>query len=514
MSTARVVAVAPGSPAAAAGLLPGDELLTLNGEMVRDVIRYQIQADEPRLELEVRRGGLEHLVTIDKAAGAPLGLDLASAVFDRVRTCDNHCPFCFIYQLPPNMRKSLSLKDDDYRLSFLYGNFTTLTRFTEADLERVVTEQLSPLYVSIHATDPDLRARLLRNRRGATSLRWLAALLDAGIEVHGQVVVCPGLNDGDALDDTLLGVFDRFPALASIGVVPLGVSDHTTEPEMRPHTRAEAERVLDVVGEWQARYLATLGRRLVYASDEYHLLAGRPFPGLDAYDDLPQHENGIGMAAQFAAEVRAELAGDDIDVVGTRSGFFAWVEGAPAEGYRAPRLGVSSFETPVELPVTLSLRWNDSANDSSRRAGDSAGDSANDSWRRAGDSVGDSSRRAGDSADDSFQRNSDVCILTGEYGARILEPLADALAAATGATVDVRPVPNRFFGGNIAVTGLLTGADIARALDGVASDTRVLLPDVVLSNGRFLDDTTVADLPRPVEVVATDGASLVKALRA
>ena len=123
------LAVAPGSPAAAAGLLPGDELLTLNGEMVRDVIRYQIQADEPLVELEVRRGGLEHFVTVDKAAGAPLGLDLASAVFDRVRTCDNHCPFCFIYQLPPNMRKSLSVKDDDYRLSFLYGNFTTLTRF-------------------------------------------------------------------------------------------------------------------------------------------------------------------------------------------------------------------------------------------------------------------------------------------------------------------------------------------------------------------------------------------------
>jgi putative radical SAM enzyme (TIGR03279 family) len=479
MSTARVVAVAPGSPAAAAGLLPGDELLTLNGEVVRDVIRYQIQADEPRVELEVRRGGLEHLVTVEKAAGAPLGLDLASAVFDRVRTCDNHCPFCFIYQLPPNMRKSLSLKDDDYRLSFLYGNFTTLTRFTEADLERVVTEQLSPLYVSIHATDPELRTRLLRNRRGATSLRWLGALLDAGIEVHGQVVVCPGINDGDALDDTLLGVLDRYPALASIGVVPLGVSDHTTEPEMRPHTRAEAERVLDIVAEWQERYLAALGRRLVYASDEYHLLAERPFPGLDAYDGLPQHENGIGMAAQFAAEVRAALAGDDVDVVGTRSGFFAWVEGAPAEGYRAPRRGVSPGETPVETPVTLaprSPRWNDSA-------------------------------------DESFRRSSDVCILTGEYGARILEPLADELAAAAGTTVDVRPVPNRFFGGNIAVTGLLTGADVARALDGVAGDTRVLLPDVVLSNGRFLDGTTPDELPRAVDVVATDGASLVRSLR-
>src|SRR4249920_3718981 len=187
MPTARVVAVAPGSPAAAAGLLPGDELLTLNGEMVRDVIRYQIQADEPRVELEIRRGGLEQLVLVEKDAGVPLGLDLASAVFDRVRTCDNHCPFCFIYQLPPGMRKSLSLKDDDYRLSFLYGNVTTLTRFTEADLERVVTERLSPLNVSIHSTDPDVRARMLKNPRGGMSLRWLRALLDNDIVIRGQI---------------------------------------------------------------------------------------------------------------------------------------------------------------------------------------------------------------------------------------------------------------------------------------------------------------------------------------
>src|ERR1700683_1573407 len=167
--------------------------------------------EEADPELAVRRGHDELVIEIEKAAGEPLGLEVSSAVFDRVRTCDNHCDFCFIYQLPKGMRRSLYLKDDDYRLSFLYGNFTTLTRFTEVDLERVVDQRLSPLYVSIHATDPDVRSRMLRNRRGAVSLRWLRALLDHGIEVHGQVVVCPGLNDGAILDDTLTGVLDRYP---------------------------------------------------------------------------------------------------------------------------------------------------------------------------------------------------------------------------------------------------------------------------------------------------------------
>src|SRR5437763_16283369 len=243
MPPARVVAVAPGSPAASTGIQPGDEVLALNGEAVRDVIRYQLQADEPVVELEVRRGGLEQLAVVEKPAGAPLGLELDSPVFDRVQTCDNHCPFCFIHQLPKGLRRSLYLKDDDYRLSFLYGNFTTLTRFTEADLERVVTEKLGPLYVSIHATDPDVRTRLLRNRRGATSLRWLRALLAHGITVHGQVVVCPGQNDGAVLDDTLIGVLDEYPELATLAVVPLGVSRWSNEAAMRPHTRDEAAAV-------------------------------------------------------------------------------------------------------------------------------------------------------------------------------------------------------------------------------------------------------------------------------
>jgi NifB/MoaA-like Fe-S oxidoreductase len=354
------------------------------------------------------------------------------------------------------MRPSLYVKDDDYRLSFLYGNFTTLTRFTEADLERVVSERLGPLYVSIHATDPDVRATLLRNRRGATSLRWLAALLDAGIEVHGQVVVCPGINDGAVLDDTLLGVLDRFPRLATVGVVPLGVSDHTTEAGMRAHTRVEAEAVLDTVARWQERFLAALGRRLVFAADEYFLLAGRPFPEPDAYEGFVQHENGIGMARTFEHEVRAATGGASVAPTGPRSGFFAWVDGAPAAGYRAVRT---------------------------------------------------------DHTPNAARRGAPVAVLTGTYGAQVMEPLLPLLRDVSAAPVRIVPVANGFFGGNIGVTGLLTAADVAATLASQPATDRYLLPDVVLSQGRFLDGGTLADLPRPVEVIPTDGAALVAALR-
>jgi putative radical SAM enzyme (TIGR03279 family) len=210
-----VVAVAPGSPAAAAGLRPGDTIVAVNGRVPRDVIEWRLWTDEEEVGLDVERAGLAVDVDIAKRAGEPLGAEVSSALFDRVRTCDNHCEFCFIYQLPKGLRRSLYLKDDDYRLSFLYGNFTTLTRFTEADLERVVTEGLSPLHVSIHSTDPVRRAAMLRNPRGATSLRWLRALLDHGVEVRGQIVVCPGVNDGAALDDTLAGILDEYDRVAA-----------------------------------------------------------------------------------------------------------------------------------------------------------------------------------------------------------------------------------------------------------------------------------------------------------
>jgi putative radical SAM enzyme (TIGR03279 family) len=443
-----VVAVAPGSPAARAGLEPGDEIVAMDGQVPRDIIEYQLLADQTELELDVRRGGLERSIRLARAGAEPLGMELDAALFDRVRTCDNHCEFCFIHQLPKGLRRSLYTRDDDYRLSFLYGNFTTLTRFTEADLERVVTEGLSPLWVSIHATDPDVRARMLRNRRGAVSLRWLRALLDHGIEVHGQVVVCPGINDGPILDDTLAGVLDRYPELATVACVPLGVSRFNVEAAMRPHSRAEATAVIDLVERWQDTFLAALGRRLVYAADEYYLQGGRSFPPLATYGGIAQHDNGIGMARAF----EARFHGCHDAPAGGPGGFFQSVDGAPASGYRAPR-----------APGTVTLRPRPGA---------------------------------------------PITVLTGAYGAPVLRPLL----AEVDPEIEVLAVPNGFFGGNIGVAGLLTGADLSDVLADAAVGRRYLLPDVCLSGGRFLDGLGPEDLPRPVEVIPADGAALRAAL--
>lgn len=439
-------------------------MLSIDGRVPRDIIEWRFLVDEADPVLDLSRGGLELALEVDKRAGEPLGVEVQSALFDQVRTCDNHCEFCFIYQLPPGLRKSLYLKDDDYRLSFLYGNFTTLTRFTEADLERVVTERLSPLNVSIHATDPDVRVEMLRNKRGATSLRWLRALLDHGIEVHGQVVVCPGLNDGAVLDDTLAGVLDRYPDLASLCVVPLGLSKFNAEGRMRPHTLVEARAVVDTVEDWQDVFRAVVGHRLVFAGDEYYLLADRPFPAADTYEGFPMHEDGIGMARTL----ELELFGHKDDATGKQDGFFSWADGGDAhaadrsgsldadyEPYRGPRATADQL---------LQIRPS---------------------------------------------RKAPIGILTGPLGARVLAPLIDRLDRPD---VRIVSVANEFFGGTTAVTGLMVGEDLTRTLAAEPAGHRYLLPDVCLSNGRFLDGTAPADLPRAVEVIPTDGHALRAAL--
>ncbi|MGH8936967.1 MAG: DUF512 domain-containing protein [Acidimicrobiia bacterium] len=429
--------VVPDSPAAQAGVAVGDELMAVAGVLPSDIIEYQQLVDEEEVELTVRRGGLEQTVLIGKAAGAPLGLRLDSSIFDRVQTCDNHCEFCFIYQLPRGMRKTLYLKDDDYRLSFLYGNFTTLTRFTELDLARVVEERLGPLYVSIHTTDPAVRARMLRNPRGATSLRWLRALLAGGIEVHGQIVLCSGVNDGTVLERTCAEIVARYPQLASVGVVPLGVSRYNNEESLHPHTPEQAAEALDTLRAWQEVALDALGRRMFFASDELYLMAGWEFPASHAYEGFPQHENGIGMARAFYDELERLEAGHHHPGP-SRTGRWLSLSSAPGHGYRADRATGAVGGQPSAGPAT---------------------------------------------------------VITGEYGARVLEPVRQRLERLCGREMRLLTVRNEFFGGNVAVSGLLVGDDLKRALEEDAHPPAVyLLPDVTLSGDRFLDDLTLAEV--------------------
>jgi len=476
-ASATIVAVQPGSIAEAAGMVAGDEVLRVNGQVPRDIIEWTLATDDAEVCLDVRRGSTLLEMEITKRPGEPLGVEIHSAVFDRVQTCDNHCEFCFIYQLPKGLRPSLYLKDDDYRLSFLYGNFTTLTRFTEADLERVVSERLSPLNVSIHATDHDLRVRMLRNRRGGMSLRWVAALLEHGIDVRVQIVVCPGVNDADALDATLAGILDRFGGVSSIAVVPLGISRFNTEGAMRPHRVDEARRVVETVEKWQSVYLSVRGRRTVYAADEYYLLAGVDFPARATYGDFEMHEDGIGMARAFEAEFTGQAA----TTTGPRAGFFAAVD------------------LPSNPAAYTGLR---------SRTGVAAG----------GGDAGGAGCGAGHERSEQVSvgiapgPRAPVAILTSQMGASVLAPLIDGLGRAD---VRIVAIDNHFFGGTTAVTGLLTGSDISRVLEDQPQRHRYLLPDVCLSaDGRFLDDMSVTDLPRPVEIIPTDGTALRRALEA
>ena len=444
MSGARISTVAVDSPAFRHGLLVGDEILAVNGVPPTDVIEYQTLVDGAVVKLNVRRSDGDFEVLVSKSEGEPLGITVDSAVFDRVRTCDNHCSFCFIYQLPKGMRRSLYVKDDDYRLSFLYGNYTTLTRFTEFDLERVVSENLSPLYVSIHVTDPQRRAELLRNPRGATSLRWLRALLSEEIDVHGQIVLCPGVNDAEVLEQTLSDIFTIYNQLRTLSVVPVGVSDFSSEEQMRPLSTEEALSTVETIERWQRVGIKTLGRALVHASDEVYLIAGLTPPPASDEDLVDLIENGVGLSAAFTTSF---LQRSKMNSLGT--GFFQSVDGAPAEGYRLPRIRSSQFHLPFLNRVS---------------------------------------------------------ILTGEYGAQTLRPMLDA---AGFTDVDVTVVQNRFFGGNIRVAGLMVSSDINDAISGVdISATRFVLPDVCLSEGRFLDGLTPNDLVAPVEILPTSGFAL------
>jgi putative radical SAM enzyme (TIGR03279 family) len=425
-----VAAVARRTPAAAGGLRPGDRVVAINGEALRDAIDFQFHAGDDVLDLAVERAGRLHTLRLIRRGGA-LGVELEAPRPGEISTCANKCVFCFIHQLPRGMRRSLYVKDDDFRLSFLHGNYITLTDLDEAAFARIIEQRLSPLYISVHATDPVLRHRLLGAPRvSADIVPRMARLAGAGIRMHAQIVLCPDWNDGEHLARTVSELAPLHPHVTTTAIVPVGLTGHRERlPALRGLEPAEAAALVATVHGWQDAFLARLGSRFVFLADEVYLLAGAPLPPAHAYEGFAVVEDGIGLVRRF----------EDAFVQALR---------------RRRRRTVARSAT----------------------------------------------------------------VVTGEMFAPRLEGLL-AGAALTGARVRVAAVPNRFFGGAIAVAGLLTGRDIQSHVAQLGEPGEVVLvPAVALRDidGVFLDDVTPADLARDlgveVRAVEPEPAALLHAL--
>jgi len=422
-----VVSVEAGSIGEELGFQPGDRLLSINGVRPRDLIDFQMLVGEEDLRLEVEDpAGEVHVIELEKDADDGLGLAFSEALFDGLRQCNNRCPFCFIDQQPPGHRRSLYLKDDDYRLSFLSGSYLTLTNLTAADWQRIEAQRLSPLYVSVHATDPELRSRLLVNPRAALLLDQLRWFAERRLQIHAQVVVCPGVNDGEALGRTLqdLAAFAEgdWPTVLSTAVVPVGLTRfRPANDNLVPVDQAAAIAVISQVEALQEAFQNRLGSRFAWLADEWYLIAGLPLPPRSDYEDLPQRENGVGSIRGFLEE-----------------------------------LDQATAQLPTSLAVPQRLSW-----------------------------------------------------VVGAVVAGALEPVLERLNRVEGLDLRLYGLPSPYWGQDLVVTGLLTGADLIQGLQGRDLGEKLLLPKLMLRQGEsvFLDDMTLeqlqAQLPVPIQPVGS-----------
>ena len=306
----KIISVDEGSPAARAGLAAGETLLQIDGTAIRDVLDYKFYSYDARLTLKVleQDGETVREVRVRKREGEPLGLNFEHYLMDGMKQCSNKCVFCFIDQLPKGMRKTLYVKDDDARMSFLMGNYISMTNLSEADVDRILRMHISPVNISVQTTNPELRVKMLRNKRAGEALAIMDRFAEGGITMNCQLVVCKGLNDGDELKRSLHDLKKLYPAVNTISVVPFGMTDHREGLyPLEPTDKSAAEAILDIVEPFAEECLRELGTRLVWCGDELYLKAERPLPDTEYYEDFTQFENGIGMLPLFMEEFRLAL---------------------------------------------------------------------------------------------------------------------------------------------------------------------------------------------------------------
>lgn len=299
----KITGVDKQSPAHKAGIRVGDELISIAGHKVCDVLDYLFYSYDEEFDVALMRDGGLIEVHIEKAEGEPLGLDFETYLMDDPRSCSNRCIFCFIDQLPPGMRKTLYFKDDDARLSFLMGNYITLTNLTRSDVDKIIRMRVSPINISVHTTNPELRVKMLGNQNAGRAIAYLNQFADEGIKMNGQIVLCPGYNDGDELERTLRDLMGLYPSMHSVSVVPVGITKYREGlAELRPVEKQDAIRAISLVNDFGDFCKERFGTRIFYCADELYLKAGLPIPGVEHYEDFPQIENGVGLIADFQDE--------------------------------------------------------------------------------------------------------------------------------------------------------------------------------------------------------------------
>ncbi len=304
-----IVDVEPGSIAEEVGIEPGDVLVAIDDQPVRDVVDYEFFCAQEELTVTVRKPDGELLeAEIEKEEEEILGMGFENGLMSSIRCCANHCVFCFVDQMPKGMRETLYVKDDDWRMSFMMGNFVTLTNVSDRELQRIIDRQIPILYVSVHATNPEARVRMMRQPRAAKLMDQLTKLIAGGVALNCQIVLCPGWNDGDVLEQTLNDLWNLGPGVRSVAAVPVGLTGHREGlARLDTYTPEGAAKVLEQIERWQKRCFAERGTHFIFPADEFYALCDRPAPPAEVYEGYPQIENGIGMMRKFEDELHAAL---------------------------------------------------------------------------------------------------------------------------------------------------------------------------------------------------------------